>query len=90
VQAQAAGRPVIAYGAGGALDTVLPRKTGEHFDALTVESLIEAMARFEPGRYDPVRLRDHALQFDTRQFNERMQAFMEQAWENFQRNRARR
>jgi glycosyltransferase involved in cell wall biosynthesis len=87
VQAQAAGRPVIAYGAGGALDTVLPGETGEHFDALTVESLMEVMARFEPGRYDPSRLRDHAIQFDSRLFTERIQAYIEQAWAEFQRKR---
>ena len=39
VQAQAAGRPVIAYRGGGALDTVAPAKTGEFFKAATVDSL---------------------------------------------------
>src|SRR5262249_13857962 len=39
VQAQAAGRPVIAYQGGGALDTVVPGVTGEFFNDLTVDSL---------------------------------------------------
>ncbi|MBZ0299983.1 MAG: glycosyltransferase, partial [Anaerolineae bacterium] len=44
VQAQAAGRPVIAFGGGGALDTVVPGKTGEHFQALEVDALAQVMA----------------------------------------------
>ncbi|HRL13681.1 MAG TPA: glycosyltransferase, partial [Aggregatilineales bacterium] len=53
VQAQAAGRPVIAYGGGGALDTVIPGMSGEHFDAMTVDSLSAVMAAFDAARYQP-------------------------------------
>jgi len=47
VEAMAAGRPVIAYGRGGALDTVVPEQTGVFFREQTKESLIDAVERFE-------------------------------------------
>jgi glycosyltransferase involved in cell wall biosynthesis len=80
VQAQAAGRPVIAYGAGGALDTVIPGVTGEHFAALTVDSLAEVMARFNADAYDAAAIRAHALRFDTGVFNQQLSAYVERAW----------
>ncbi len=55
VQAEAAGRPVIAYGGGGALDTVIPGVTGELFGEMTVESLMAVMRDFDDQRYDPPR-----------------------------------
>lgn len=47
VEAQAAGRPVIAYGAGGVLDTVIPDVTGILYDSCTADGLIEALDRFD-------------------------------------------
>ena len=47
VEAQAAGCPVIAYGKGGALETILDEKTGVFFSEQSSESLIEALQRFE-------------------------------------------
>ena len=47
VEAQAAGCPVIAYGKGGALETVIPNVTGLHFAEQTAESLIQAVQTFE-------------------------------------------
>jgi glycosyltransferase involved in cell wall biosynthesis len=79
VQAQAAGRPVIAYGGGGALDTVLPGVTGEHFTTMTVDSLSAVLRTFEAGRYDPAYMRRHALQFDTSVFTEQIRRYVEGA-----------
>lgn len=79
VQAQAAGRPVIAYGGGGALDTVIPGVTGEHFHEMTVDSLAAVMGSFDSTRYDPVVLRQHAAKFDLSVFNEQITDFVEQA-----------
>ena len=81
VQAQAAGRPVIAYAGGGALDTVIPGKTGILFNKLTVESLMEAMQSFDSADYDPTVLRAHAAQFDTQVFKHQISEYVEQAWE---------
>ncbi|MBE2183174.1 MAG: glycosyltransferase [Anaerolineae bacterium] len=83
VQAQAAGRPVIAYAGGGALDTVIPGKTGELFRSMTVDSLAEALQSFDASRYDAETLRAHALQFDTNVFERQITAYVEQAWQAF-------
>ncbi len=88
VQAQATGRPVIAFGGGGALDTVIPSKTGELFSEMTVDSLVEVMQRFDASAYNPSEIRTHALQFDTQVFNRQITDFVEQKWQAFQRQRA--
>lgn len=84
VQAEAAGRPVIAYGGGGALDTVIPGKTGELFSEMTVESLIAVMQGFDESRYDSGYIRKHALQFDTQVFKDQITTFVDQSWATFQ------
>lgn len=67
LEANAAGRPVIAYKSGGALDTVVDGVTGVFFDDWDPEALIEAIRRVEGGHdgFDPQRIRAHALKFDT-------------------------
>ena len=72
VEAQAAGRPVLAFGAGGCLETVVPGVTGEHFAAQETDCLVEALRRFEPGRYDPERIRSHAAAFSEAAFRDRI------------------
>lgn len=79
VQAQAAGRPVIAFGGGGALDTVIPGKTGELFYEMNVDSLAAVMAAFEPSRYTPAVVREHALRFDVTVFNQQITDFVTNA-----------
>jgi glycosyltransferase involved in cell wall biosynthesis len=86
VQAQAAGRPVIAYGGGGSLDTVIPGKTGEHFHDMTVESLMAVMQDFDAFAYDSAVIRAHAERFDTQVFNRQITGFVEQAWDAFRTN----
>jgi glycosyltransferase involved in cell wall biosynthesis len=88
VQAQAAGRPVIAFGGGGALDTVIPGKTGEHFSHMTVESLMQAMATFSARSYDVRAMRAHAERFDTQVFNRQINAYVEQAYDAFRHKHA--
>ena len=87
VQAQAAGRPVIAYGAGGALDTVAPGVTGEFFYQMNAESLKAVWRKFDATAYNADLIRQHALQFDTAVFSKRINAFVEQAWGAHQSNR---
>jgi glycosyltransferase involved in cell wall biosynthesis len=77
VEMLAAGRPVIAYKAGGASEIVIPGKTGELFEEQTVESLIDAVAGFDPLRYDKNVIRAHAETFDKQLFKKKMQAFID-------------
>lgn len=83
VQAQAAGRPVIAFKGGGALDTVIPGKTGAFFDELSVESLIRALQDFDASAYDPAAIRQHAMRFDSAVFKQAIMTFVERTWDEF-------
>lgn len=68
LEAQAAGRPVVAYKAGGALETVIAGKTGEFFEHQSPESLVEALKRFRPERYDLKDCQDNAALFSKEKF----------------------
>ncbi len=78
VEAQAMGCPVIAYGAGGVLDTVRDGETGYMFKAQTVEDLAEAMGRAETSRLDPQLMRENALYFSTENFKRRLLELLKQ------------
>ncbi|MFN8634444.1 MAG: glycosyltransferase [Chloroflexota bacterium] len=80
VEAQAAGKPVIAYAAGGALDTVIDGETGVHFARQTPHDLADAVRRFEHLTFDPVRIRQNAERFSSRVFRDRFGAFVERAY----------
>jgi glycosyltransferase involved in cell wall biosynthesis len=72
VEAQAAGRPVIAYGRGAALETVLQGSTGLFFDEQTVESLADAMVELERRSFDGQACRSNAERFSAEQFRARL------------------
>jgi glycosyltransferase involved in cell wall biosynthesis len=76
VEAQAAGRPVIAYAAGGALDSVVPGRTGEFFTDQTVESLKAILERFDPSAYDPAACRANAERFGVERFERELREFV--------------
>lgn len=76
VEAQAAGRPVIAYAAGGALETVVDGVTGLFFREQSPAALGEAVEQFEKTAFDKQLIREHARQFDAARFAEQMQAFV--------------
>jgi len=79
VEAMSAGRPVIAYGAGGALETVVADETGVFFQEQTPASLGEAVRRFESLTFTKARCRQRALEFDTERFKERFRAYVHRA-----------
>ena len=68
VEAMAAGRPVIAFGRGGAVETVVPGLTGILFNEQSEEALIDAVRVFEPRDFNPVVIREHARRFDVGRF----------------------
>jgi glycosyltransferase involved in cell wall biosynthesis len=76
LEAQASGRPVIAYGAGGALETVVQGVTGDFFGTQTAECLAETVSRFDESRYDSQIIRKHAENFDTEVFKGKIAAFI--------------
>ena len=89
VEAQACGTPVIAFGRGGALETVRDRAsgrpTGLFFDVQSPEAVTEAVRRFEQETpaIDSRDCREHALQFSTPRFAHEFTAFVERAWSTF-------
>ena len=76
LEANASGRPVIAYAGGGALDTVIDGRTGTLFPQQTVDSLIDAVRRTEAIAWDCDQLRAHARKFDREVFRQQMQQFV--------------
>lgn len=77
VEAQAAGRPVIAYGRGGALETVRDGVTGTFFGEQTPEALAAAVRSFDHTQFDPQAIRAHALGFDTSVFTSSIRDYVE-------------
>jgi glycosyltransferase involved in cell wall biosynthesis len=84
VEAMACGAPVIAFGRGGATETVIPEggkksPTGVWFEDQTVESLIDALERFEPveDRFDPAAARQRALHFSKERFRAELMNYLD-------------
>ncbi|MBS0620533.1 MAG: glycosyltransferase [Verrucomicrobia bacterium] len=76
VEAQAAGTPVLAFGKGGALETVEVGKTGLFFEEQTVASLCGALAEFEKIDFDPHAIRKRAERFSKERFVAEFHAFV--------------
>ncbi|MDZ4295879.1 MAG: glycosyltransferase [Patescibacteria group bacterium] len=76
VEAMAAGTPVIALAAGGALETVAAGVSGVFFDEQSPESLTAAVERFDRSAFDAERIRAEALQFDTPVFQKKFLEFV--------------
>jgi len=76
VEAMAAGTPVIAYKAGGALDTVKPGKTGLFFDEQTVESLTKVLKSWDKTTWNHNDIKLAASSFSTENFEKRLKQFI--------------
>lgn len=89
VEAQACGTPVIAYGRGGALETIqgldTASPTGVFFDEQNPESLQKAIEQFEslPVSICPQACRKNALRFSEERYREEIKRFVDNAWEEF-------
>lgn len=90
VEAQACGTPVIAYGRGGALETVRglghgPAPTGLWFDEQTEAAVTDAVLRFDAAatEFTAQACRDNAERFSVEQFRSRFSAFVDTAWVGF-------
>ncbi|MBN2057717.1 MAG: glycosyltransferase [Candidatus Saganbacteria bacterium] len=77
LEAMASGRPVIAYRAGGALETVIDEVTGIMFDEQTPHSLELALKRFQFESFDKAALRSHAVGFDKEVFKSKIRELVE-------------
>ena len=76
LEVNAAGRPVIAFRGGGAIETVVEGLTGVFFDRAETNSLVEAIEEFESKHWQSIELRVHAEKFDQRVFAFRVLQFL--------------
>ncbi|MBS0604819.1 MAG: glycosyltransferase [Verrucomicrobia bacterium] len=83
VEAQAAGTPVIAFGKGAALETVVEGQTGLFFKEQTVASLCDSIREFERRSFDPETIRRHAQSFSRARFISEFKQFVETKTEDF-------
>lgn len=79
VEAMAAGKPVLAYGQGGATETIVAGKTGEFFGEQTVQEIKEALKNFKPEAYKAADCRARAREFDKKIFQTKIKNFVENA-----------
>ena len=86
VEAQACGRPVIAYAKGGALEYVVEGKTGHFFDEQTPDAIIKAVREFEDIKFDPGIIRQNVLKYDLAIFKEKIRKFVEEKYGEFREN----
>jgi glycosyltransferase involved in cell wall biosynthesis len=77
VEAMAAGTPVIAYGAGGARDFIVPGHTGVFFTEATAEALAQAILGFDREQFGSAALVEYAAGYGQEHFLKRMRAEIE-------------
>jgi glycosyltransferase involved in cell wall biosynthesis len=83
LEAQACGTPVVAYGRGGVLETVLPGETGLFYGAPTPAALAGALDKFRGMTFNKNSLRAHALTFSRGVFKEKIVAHLQELWGAF-------
>ena len=90
VEAQACGTPVICLGKGGTKETVIDGVTGVHFQEQTVESLLNAINKFEEIQhyFIPSKIREHSLIFSKERFEKEIEEFVNEKYEIFKKERS--
>lgn len=83
VEANACGTPVLAFGRGGAMESIVAGKTGMFFYEQTPQSLIETLKEFETIKWDPATIRAQAEKFCERRFREEFRNLVETEWAKF-------
>ncbi len=83
LEAQACGTPVLAFNSGGALELVTKDVTGDFFPEQTSKSIIEAIKRFDPKKYDINKIRENAQRFGKKIFQKRIKDFVDQKYLEF-------
>ncbi|MDB4349375.1 glycosyltransferase [Omnitrophica bacterium] len=83
LEAQACGRPVIAYCKGGALEYVIGSKTGHFFHDQSVKAMMDAVKEFQKMEFDPQAIRQNTAKYDKKAFKERIAAFVNEKYAEF-------
>src|SRR5262249_16215471 len=77
VEAQACGTPVVALGRGGAVETIVPEKSGILVDEPSADAFADAIARAAATRFDAHEIRSHAEGFGRERFLREISALIE-------------
>ncbi len=85
LEAMACGTPVIAFGRGGALETVTLNVSGLLFGEQTVESMTDALLRFEKMKWNPTKVSQSVQKFSSARFKAELLHFLETAWKEHER-----
>ena len=83
IEAAASGRPVVAFGAGGALETVVEGETGLFFREPTATALASALQSLSQHSFDASRLAAHAQAFSPGRFRSGLRSLIERYWTEF-------
>lgn len=86
LEAQACGKPVIAYRGGGSLETVKEGVTGEFFYPQTSKAIVKTVRAFNADKYDSDMIRKHALQFSKNIFKETFRTKVEEFYNIYKKN----
>lgn len=84
LEAQACGIPVVAYGKGGARETIVSQETGLFFEESTVQSLQGALDKFQTMPFNKTAIRENALAFSKERFKEKVSSLFREKWNAFQ------
>jgi glycosyltransferase involved in cell wall biosynthesis len=86
VEAQSAGKPVIAYKSGGAAETIINNQTGILFDRQDPEAVIKAVLKLDKLKIDPNSCKINARRFSVAKFKRSLLQFVEESWSKHQLN----
>ncbi len=87
VEAQAMGKPVVAYAKGGCLETVIPGESGLFFNELSETSLVEALKTLASIKFDPEKIRRNAQRFNRENFKHNFLEFINTKYKAFREGR---
>ena len=80
LESQACGVPVLAYGRGGATETVIPEETGLFFPEISADSLLSALDKFKGMTFNKMKIREHAENYSRDKFKDRMSSCFHERW----------
>ncbi|MBD3413594.1 MAG: glycosyltransferase [Candidatus Aminicenantes bacterium] len=80
LEAQSCGVPVIAFGRGGATETVIPGSTGLFFRQLNVKSLMSALDKFKKLTFNKTEIRKNTIGYSRVRFKKRISSFIQEKW----------
>lgn len=89
LEAMASGRPVIALGKGGALDSIIDGKTGVFFEEQTSFHLKKGIQQYQKSKksFKPEKIREHAMKFDEKEFRKEFFKYLKDKWKNWEKTK---